>query len=131
MNTENSKSEDLWLPCGEGAIVNASASIRDRETQKTRRQFLRAATQATAVVAGLGFAGWTLFGEGGNDLRALRNNPNYPGGIACSEVQRLLTQYIDDSLNDADLKSSIDVHLAKCGHCCEIRDTMIEGGEVA
>lgn len=133
MNIENSRIKDQWLPCDEGAIQDASASIQNRQVQNSRRQFLRAAAQASVVVAGVGFTGWALFGQDGTGggLRAVRNNPNYPGGIACSEVIRQLSKYIDNSLTDADLVSSIEAHLPKCNHCCQIHDKMIQDKQAA
>ena len=131
MNSKNSKFDNLWLPCDEGAIVDASTSIRNREIQKSRRQFLQAALTASAVVAGVGFTGWTLLDQGDDQLKAVRNNPNYLGGIACSEVQKYLNPYINDSLNDIELANSIEVHLTECGHCCDIHDAIVESDEVA
>ena len=59
-------------------------------------------------------------------LNALTNNPNYPGGIACSEVKRLLAEYIDKSLNDESLVVAIDEHLPECKHCRDKYDMMIQ-----
>jgi len=131
MNSKNQKTEEQWLPCEEGAIGGAAASSQNRVNQRSRREFLRAASMASVVVVGAGFAGWSLFGQGEDKLRALRNNPNYPGGIACSEVQRLLPEYISNSISEAALNKSITVHLTKCKHCCDIHDSMVAGEDVA
>jgi len=56
----------------------------------------------------------------------LINNPNFPGGIACSKVKLLLDDYIDNSLNDVALTQSIKVHLGECPHCRGIHDSMVE-----
>ncbi len=125
MNSKPQKSETQWQPCSQGAIKSASASICSRNSIASRRQFLKSVSAAAVVVAGAGFTGWSLLGQK-NELRALRNNPNYPGGIACSEVTKFLAEYIDKSLTDAELVASIDIHLTKCGHCCEIHDSMTQ-----
>lgn len=116
MNLNVSKSESQWQPCDEGMIQGANESIRDVQRQQSRRQFLRKASASAVVVAGAGFVGWSLMKQ--NDpLNALHGNPNYPGGIACSEVVRLLPEYVGGAISNADLVSSIDAHLAECNHC--------------
>ena len=120
MNRKVSKSESQWQPCDSGLIQGANESIRGAQIQQSRRQFLRKASAAAVVVAGAGFVGWSLMNK-----KALQGNPNFPGGIACSEVIRLLPEYVSGSINDSNLVSSIDTHLGECGHCCETRDKMI------
>ena len=105
-----------WQPCTQGTISSASALVRSRKSAESRRSFLKSASAAAVVVAGGGFAAWTLQ-DGGDQRNALYNNPNYPGGIACSEVVRILPQYIDESMKDAELVENMDVHLAGCKHC--------------
>lgn len=129
MNSKTSQSKGQWLPCESGAIESAASSIRSRKDLAARRQFLRAAASATVVVAGAGLAGWSLFGQR-DELNALYNNPNYPGGIACSEVQRLMVDYINESLND-DVTESIKIHLTKCSHCCDVHDFKVSQMDVA
>jgi len=125
MNSKIPKSESQWQPCDQGLIQGASESNRGLREQQSRRQFLRKASAAAVVVAGAGFVGWSVLGE--NDpLKALHGNPNFPGGIACSEVRRLLPEYIGGSLSSTDLVSSIDTHLTECKDCCENHDSLIE-----
>lgn len=116
MNSKVSKSDSQWEPCGEGIIKLAGDTIREQQIQHSRRQFLRKASVTAAVVACGGFAGWTLMGPK-NQLNSLYDNPNFPGGIACSEVMRLLPEYVAGSLDETKLVASIDVHLEGCSHC--------------
>lgn len=121
----NSNSKNQWQPCDQGVIQEANGLVREGQLQQSRRMFLRNAT--TAVVAtGVGFAAWSLFGPK-DQLGDLYNNPNFPGGIACSEVKRLLPEYIGGSLqSNTTLVSSIVEHLSQCTHCCEKHDSMIQ-----
>ena len=120
----NSNSESQWQPCDKGAIESANGLVRQEQLQQARRLFLRNAT--TAVVAtGVGFAAWSLFGPK-DQLGDLYNNPNFPGGIACSEVKRLLPEYLANSLQDAKLVDSIVIHLGECDHCCDKHDMLVE-----
>lgn len=123
MNSKVSKSESQWQPCDQGLIQGANESIRDVQLQHSRRQFLRKASAAAVVVAGAGFVGWSLMKQD-DPLNALHGNPNFPGGIACSEVVRLLPKYVAGAINDTDLVSSIDTHLGECGHCRHKHDAM-------
>ena len=123
MNSNSNKSESHWQPCAKGAIGSVSDSVRSRNDAIARRQFLKSASAAAVVVAGLGFAGWSLLGQK-DELGALRGNPNYPGGIACSEVKKHLPKYVVNALTDHDLVESISVHLAACSHCCDHRDSI-------
>ena len=104
-----------WQPCSQGTISSASALVRSRKSVETRRSFLKSASAAAVVVAGGGFAAWTL--SGGDKLNTLYNNPNYPGGIACSEIIRILPEYIDESIKDAEIVENMSVHLAACDYC--------------
>jgi hypothetical protein len=123
MNPKSNRTDSNWQPCAKGAIGSASDLARSRSDVIARRQFLKSASAAAVVVAGAGFAGWSLLGQK-DELGALRGNPNYPGGIACSEVKRLLPKYIVNVLPDQELVESISVHLAACSHCRDHRDAL-------
>jgi hypothetical protein len=125
MNSKVSKTENQWQPCDQGLIQDANESIRGVRLQHSRRQFLRKASAAAVVVAGAGFVGWSLMKQD-DPLRALHGNPNYPGGIACSEVLRLLPDYVTGSIDDLKLVSSIDEHIAECRHCSGKHEAMVE-----
>ena len=117
----SNKNESQWLPCEDGAIVGAAGAIRSRENQQSRRQFLRSAAAATVLVAGAGFAGWSVLGQGGG-----YDNPNFPGGIACSEVKKFMAKYIAGSLNNDMQLAAFEAHLPECAHCQNLHDTMIQ-----
>lgn len=120
----NSK-ENHWVPCEQGAIVGAAGLIRARQNQESRRQFLRSAATASVVVAGSAFAGWTLVNQG-DKRNALYDNPNYPGGIACTEVKRLLAEYIDKSITEEKVLTAMEIHLPECKHCRDKYNMMLD-----
>ena len=117
MNKKNSNNETQWQPCAAGAIGSMADSARARKATESRREFLKKATATSAVVATAGFVGWQLVDSG---VQA-----NYPGGIACVEVVDLLPEYLDKSLNDNKLVTSMSTHLAACKHCSDKRDMLV------
>jgi len=103
MNSKSPKNASEWQPCAVGSIQSSAST-------------------AAVVVVG-GFAGWSLFGQK-DELGDLRNNPSYLGGIACSEVKKLLAEYANESLTDVALVEAIDVHLGSCSHCRGLHNSM-------
>ncbi|QEG22491.1 hypothetical protein [Mariniblastus fucicola] len=123
MNSKSSNQESHWLPCEDGAIQSAAESVRALRAVEQRRRFLKATVTGSVCLAGAAFAGWSLFAS--NDKRrAVRGNRNYPGGISCAEVIRLMPEYVAQSLTNENLTNSIAVHLADCKHCRGIHHSM-------
>jgi hypothetical protein len=100
------KDRDQWERCPPGELQRLVHRVRTRQ----RRQVLKR-------LAGVG-AALVLIGAGGYVAGQWWHQPteHHFGGIACSEVMRLLPDYRANKL-DAELARRISIHLEKCPNC--------------
>jgi hypothetical protein len=93
-----------WTSCPAGRIVHLGQQLRQR---RQRRKFLQTAVALTGTAAmGAGvWLGWTMLGR----------EPN-PGGLTCSEVQRLAADYRRGKLGQQ-IRDQVQQHLARCPQC--------------
>jgi hypothetical protein len=94
--------------------------IKSRERRKTTARWGGAFVAVTlVVVVGLSFHGrWQK--PAADDF----------GGIACSEVERLLPDYIAKRLDPA-VSKQIAIHLRECHHCDEIYQRLLKESQTA
>jgi hypothetical protein len=97
----------LWVPCPQGEFQKLSRRLRAR---RHRRDFLRASTAVTAVLAA-GAGAWLLFGPAEDEPVDY-----YYGEIACSEVRSHALAFVRGTLPE-DLKQRITAHLSYCIAC--------------
>lgn len=102
--------ESAWDGCPQGTLVELARRRRGQRRQRSLARGTAALALCLAVAAGLL---WIAPRAG------LGPSENYFGGIACSEVGRLLPQYMDQRLEDPVLADKIRQHLAECSVCQE------------
>ncbi len=127
MNGRKEGPLDLWsadLPAWEDCCQGELGQMVDRMRTVRRRRFLSQASVAALTLAvtgaGISFAGYRWWLSG--DYRY--------GGIACSEVMRLLPKYHAGEL-DAQLSRQIAIHLEQCPDCGPAYRRMIQDDHAA
>lgn len=100
------KNQDPWNECPPGELQRMAERLKIRQRRQALKRIGSAATALTVVSAGGYVAGRWLLGPAENRY----------GGIACSEVMPLLTDYRAKKL-DPPLMRKIAAHLAECPHC--------------
>lgn len=105
-----SETAHVWKPCAAGEISGMVTSLRKA---RRRRSVLRAAGVASVLIA-VCATGW----------HASAQPAEYDyGGIVCSEVRQLASQYLSGHLAE-DITRAIDKHLAQCPNCGPKMETM-------
>ncbi len=113
MNESPSNLND-WEPCGEGLLVEAVDRLK---AQRRDRMAARAVGVAGTLVILLfvGAIGFQQYQKGAD---------NHHGGISCAKVKTSLEAYVAGKLTP-ELEEQIEIHLAKCPKCQELRDQMM------
>ena len=105
MNREMLQS-DQWEPCTPGELQRVVTRIKTHE----RRLMLKQLGGGAAGVLVLGVGGYLASQYGP------RSSQQRYGGIACSEVMRLMPRYRARELS-AELTRKIQIHVAECPRC--------------
>lgn len=114
--TEPQDLKEKWIPCPQGTL----AGFAGEELVRQRRKFLiRAGSTAGALALASG-AGWLVF-------RAAGTAPERTfGGIACSRVHELASQFLMAQLDDV-VTQRIRTHLEQCADCRNLLESMQPG----
>ena len=137
MNNKETKNNDLWVKCPDGAIQKiANLAIVERSVKPAvdvRRRTMLAATASAAGVLAFGGVAYLMMRQPASNLApgsGLAGGVDAAygyGGIDCFEVIENIPSYIADAIKDPGKVESIKEHLEKCGDCREVYENQMLG----
>lgn len=103
---EQPPGEDLWRACPQGELQRMVQGIRIWQRRRMLKQ-LGTATASLFLAGGAGYVAADLW---------LWSDGSPPGGIACSDVMRLLPAYRARKLK-LEMAEKVSAHLENCPRC--------------